>query len=80
MTMNDTSFDRDAMMGAMMPPSLWPMRPTFFASTSLRFLRKLTADSASCAKSSVVAPLYEPVDLPMPRSSTRSTARPLRVR
>ena len=53
-TMNATSFDRAAAIGAIRPPSLWPIRPIFAGSISFRPFRKATPASASPAKSSLV--------------------------
>ena len=76
MTMKATSFDRDAAIGAIRPPSLWPASPIFAESISFRVFRNATPASASPAKSSVVDSVDEPVEPPTPRSSTRSTAIP----
>ena len=42
-TMNATSFDRAAAIGAMIPPSLWPIRPIFLGSISFRSLEEVEA-------------------------------------
>src|SRR5437763_1613863 len=59
--MKATSGDRAATIGAMTPPSLWPIRPIAFGLTSLRALRKATPARTSPAKSSLVAAAVLPV-------------------
>ena len=72
---------RAATMGAMTPPSLCPISPMRRASIrGPRLFRNSTPATTSPAKSSVVAVFTSPVEPPTPRSSTRSTAIPFRVR
>ena len=74
--MNATSDDRVATMGAMIPPSLWPIRPIRVASISLRVLRNAIPARTSPAKSSLVEFWYFPSSRRLP--GRRSVARPRR--
>ena len=80
MTMKATSLERAATIGAMIPPSLWPIRPILWLSMSGRDLRTAIPASTSPAKSSLVDLATLPLEPPTPRSSTRSTAMPRRVK
>ena len=69
-----------ATIGAIIPPSLWPISPTRSGAMSFRARRVFTAARMSSAKSAIVADAKLPPEPPAPRSSSRSTATPRRVR
>ena len=79
-TIHATSSDSTATIGAMSPPSECPISPIAAGSTSSRDFRYSTPARTSLAKSADVALWKSPVLSPTPRSSTRSTAMPRRVR
>jgi hypothetical protein len=73
-TMKLTSFDFEATIGAIKPPSLCPIRPILFFLISFLVFKYAIALSTSVAKSAEVAVLKSPVDCPTPLSSYRKTA------
>ena len=78
-TMKATSVDRAATIGAMTPPSLWPIRPIACRVDLAPRLEE--GDAGQDVAGEVVAGefIVSPVEPPTPRSSTRSTAIPRRV-
>ena len=72
--------DFDAIIGAIIPPSLCPINPSFEIFRSFLDFKYVIAASVSLDKSLEVAVAYSPSDFPTPLSSYRNTAIPWRVK